>query len=174
MRTRGYRGVIGAMPEIILSIAQRKTHRADAHHLDPVVAVGGDGLTEGVIKEADHALNAHGLIKVRVHGDDRAAREAIYAELADKLGAARIQHIGKLLVFWRPMPDKTRAAGDEDEREDRKPGPKQVKVLKYSKRGGQRPEVRHLRVLGNERLTAGGKVRKAKPKQKSTKKRNLD
>ena len=58
--------------------------------------------------------------------------------------------------------------------EDRKPGPKQVKVLKYSKRGGQRPEVRHLRVLGNERLTAGGKVRKAKPKQKSVKKRNLD
>jgi hypothetical protein len=34
--------------------------------------------------------------------------------------------------------------------------------------------VRHLRVLGNERLTAGGKVRKAKPKQKSVKKRNLD
>jgi hypothetical protein len=49
-----------------------------------------------------------------------------------------------------------------------------VKVLKYSKRGGQRPEVRHLRVLGNERLTAGGQVRKAKPKQKSVKKRNLD
>lgn len=169
MRTQGYRGVIGAMPEIILSIAQRKAHRADAHHLDPVVAVGGDGLTEGVIKEADHALNAHGLIKVRVHGDDRDAREAIYAELADKLNAARIQHIGKLLVFWRPIPEKERVLD-----EDRKPGPKQVKVLKYSKRGGQRPEVRHLRVLGNERLTAGGKVRKAKPKQKSVKKWNLD
>ena len=116
MRTQGYRGVIGAMPEIILSIAQRKAHRADAHHLDPVVAVGGDGLTEGVIKEADHALNAHGLIKVRVHGDDRDAREAIYAELADKLNAARIQHIGKLLVFWRPMPEKERVLD-----EDRKP-----------------------------------------------------
>ena len=169
MRTQGYRGVIGAMPETILSIAQRKAHRADAHHLDHVVAIGGDGLTEGVIKEADHALNAHGLIKVRVHGDDRDAREAIYAELADKLNAARIQHIGKLLVFWRPMPEKERVLD-----EDRKPGPKQVKVLKYSKRGGQRPEVRHLRVLGNERLTSGGKIKRAKSRQVSPKKRQAD
>ena len=98
-----------------------------------------------------------------------AVRMGTTQELADKLNAARIQHIGKLLVFWRPMPEKERVLD-----EDRKPGPKQVKVLKYSKRGGQRPEVRHLRVLGNERLTAGGKVRKAKPKQKSVKKRNLD
>ena len=157
------------MSEIILSIAERKAYRADAHHLDPVVAIGGDGLTAAVIKEADHALNAHGLIKVRVHGDDRDAREAIYAELADKLNAARIQHIGKLLVFWRPMPEKERVLD-----EDRKPGPKQVKVLKYSKRGGQRPEVKTLRVLGNQRLTSGGQVKRAKTKPVSIKKRNQD
>jgi RNA-binding protein len=48
-------------------------------------------------------------------------------------------------------------------------------VLKYSKRGGQRPEVRTLRVLGNQRLSPGGQVKRAKPKQKSIKKgRNLD
>ena len=156
------------MSEIILSIAQRKAHRADAHHLDPVVAVGGDGLTEAVIKEADHALKAHGLIKVRVHGDDRAVREAIYAELADKLNAARIQHIGKLLVFWRPMPEKHKAID-----EDRKPGPKEVKVLKFG-RPGQRPEIKQLKVLGNQRLTAGGQIKRAKPKQTSIKKRQSD
>jgi RNA-binding protein len=158
------------MPAIELSIAERKAHRAEAHHLDPVVMVGNDGLTPAVLKETDAALKAHGLIKVRVLGDDRAAREAVYQQLADQLNAAPIQHIGKLLVLWRPIPAKDRA-GNEDE--DRKPGPRDFKVLKYSKRGGQRPEVRTVRVLGNQRLTPGGQVKRSKPKQKSVKKRSL-
>jgi len=157
------------MPAIELSIAERKAHRADAHHLSPVVMVGNDGLTPAVVKETDAALNAHGLIKIRVLGDEREAREAMYRELADRLNAAPIQHIGKLLVLWRPQPKKQKAADEE-----RKPGPRDFKVLKYSKRGGQRPEVRTLRVLGNQRLTPGGQVKRAKPKQKSVKKGRLD
>ena len=52
-------------------------------------------------------------------------------------------------------------------------GPRDFKVLKYSKRGGQRPEVKTLRVLGNQRLTPGGKVKRAKPRpQTSIKKRS--
>ena len=154
------------MPAILLTPAQRKLHRADAHHLEPIVRIGSDGLTPAVRKEADAALKAHGLIKIRVFSDDRAAREAMLAELADSLDAAPIQHIGKLLVLWRPIPPKERAAD-----EDRKPGPKDVKVVKPAKRGGQRPEIKTLRVLGNQRLTPGGLVKRAKPKQKSVKKR---
>ncbi len=156
------------MPAIELTISERKAHRAEAHHLDPVVMIGNDGLTPAVVKETDAALKAHGLIKVRVQGDDRAAREAIYLQLADQLNAAPIQHIGKLLVLWRPMPKK-----DKAEDEDRMPGPRDFKVLKYSKRGGQRPDVRTVRVLGNQRLTPGGQVKRAKPKQKSVKKGRL-
>ena len=78
------------MPQIELTPAERKAHRAEAHHLDPVVMIGGDGATEAVKKEVDHALNAHGLIKVRVLGDDRAARDAIYQSLADELNAAPV------------------------------------------------------------------------------------
>ena len=158
------------MPQIELTPIERKAHRAEAHHLDPVVMIGGDGLTDAVRKETDLALNAHGLIKIRVLGDDRAARDAIYQQLADELNAAPIQHIGKLLVLWRPKPKKERGAPDED----RMAGPKDVKVLKYSKRGGQRPEVRVVRVLGNQRLTTGGKVKKSAPKQKSVKKGRAD
>ncbi len=149
------------MTQIQLTPAQRKVHRAEAHHLDPVVMVGGDGLTPAVVREVDLALNSHGLIKVRVLSDDRAAREAMYVALSDQLSAAPIQHIGKLLVLWRPKPDVTKERSDD---EDRMPGPRDVKVLKYSKRGGQRPEVKMLRVLGNQRLTPGGKVKRAKPK----------
>ena len=156
------------MPVIPLSPAERKVHRADAHHLEPVVMVGGDGLTPAVRKEADAALKAHGLIKIRVFSDDRAAREAMLQQLADELDAAPIQHIGKLLVLWRPIPEKERVLD-----EDRMPGPRDVKVVKYSKRFGQRPEIKTLRVLGNQRLTPGGNVKRAKPKPKvSDKKRN--
>jgi RNA-binding protein len=157
------------MPAIELTIAERKAHRAEAHHLAPVVMIGNDGLTPAVKKETDAALSAHGLIKIRVLGDDRAQRDAIYQQLADELGAAPIQHIGKLLVLWRPKAEKEKTVD-----EDRKPGPRDVKVLKYSKRGGQRPEVKTLRVLGNQRLTRGGQVKRAKPKQKSVKKGRLD
>jgi RNA-binding protein len=154
------------MPHIQLTPAQRKVHRSDAHHLDPVVLIGGDGLTEAVKKEVDAALNAHGLIKVRVFNDDRAQREAYFLALADELSAAPIQHIGKLLVLWRPQPEKEKPADEE-----RRPGPRDVKVLKYSKKGGQRPEVKTVRVLGNERLTPGGLIKRAKkPTQKSVKK----
>ena len=156
------------MPLIQLTPAQRKDHRADAHHLDPVVMVGNDGLTANVKKEIDAALSAHGLIKVRVFSDDRVAREAMFQSLADELSAAPIQHIGKLLVLWRPKVDKEKTVD-----EDRMAGPRDVKVLKYSKRAGQRPEVKTLRVLGNQRLTAGGNVKRAKPKpQVSVKKRS--
>ena len=155
------------MPAIQLTPAQRKDYRAEAHHLDPVVMIGGDGLTAAVKKETDAALKAHGLIKVRVFSDDRSERETIFQTLADELNAAPIQHIGKLLVLWRPKPVKERV-----DDEDRKPGPRDVKVLKFSKKGGQRPEVQVLRVLGNQRLTSGGKIKRAKPKQTSVKKRS--
>lgn len=157
------------MAQIQLTPAQRKDQRAEAHHLNPVVMIGSDGLTAAVKKEIDAALNAHGLIKVRVQSDDRVGREAIFHTLADELDAAPIQHIGKLLVLWRPIPEKEKKVSD-----DRMAGPRDIKVLKNSSRYGQRPEVKMLRVLGNQRLTPGGSVKRAKPKQRSIKKRSQD
>ena len=153
------------MPLIQLTPAQRKEHRAAAHHLDPVVMVGADGLSPAVVKETDAALNSHGLIKVRAMIYDRQARDAMLHSLAEELSAAPIQHIGKLLVLWRPMPPKEKKLD-----EDRKPGPREVKILKQT-RPGQRPEVKILKVMGNQRLTPGGKIKRAKkPTQRSVKK----
>lgn len=132
--------------------------------------IGSGGLTDAVKKEIDAALNAHGLIKVRVQSDDRAGRETIFQTLSEELSAAPIQHIGKLLVLWRPMPEKEKKVDP-----DRMPGPRDVKVLKNSARYGQRPEVKTLRVLGNQRLTPGGTVKRAKkPALRSVKKRSQD
>ena len=153
------------MTAIHLSPTERKAKRAEAHHLDPVVAIGADGATEPVRREIDAALAAHGLIKIRVFSDDRAAREALFAELSASLGAAPVQHIGKLLVLWRPPVEK-----DKADREGRMPGPKIVKVLKFSKSGNHRPQVKKVKVLGNMRLAAGGTLKRARKRATSVKK----
>ena len=155
------------MSTIQLTPSQRKDHRAAAHHLDPVVHVGNDGLTDAVRREIDNALKSHGLIKVRVFSDDREARAAMLLDLAERLDAAPIQHIGKLLVLWRPMPPKEKA-----EATDRKPGPKTVKVVSFSKSGNHRATVKKITVLGNERLSVGGIIKRARVKSNSLKKKS--
>jgi RNA-binding protein len=157
------------MTAIQLTPAQRKEHRSSAHHLDPVVMIGGGGLTPAVEKEIDLALNAHGLIKVRVFSDDRAARETMLTTLTDKLGAAPIQHIGKLLVLWRPMPPKEKV-----EREDRGAGPRTVKIVSFSKSGNHRATVKQVKVYGNERVTAGGQIKRNRVRVTSVKKKAQD
>lgn len=99
------------MAQLKLPRDLRLTLRAEAHHLDPVVLLGSSGLTDAVRKEVDRELNIHGLIKVKVPSDDREERVAIYEELAESLGAAKIQLIGKLFVLYRPIPEK-----DDDEK----------------------------------------------------------
>lgn len=153
------------MTALALGPAARKDKRAQAHHLHPVVTIGNDGATAAVRHELDAALAAHGLVKVRVFSDDRAARESMLAELSDALGAAPVQHIGKLLVFWRPPIEKVKA-----DKEGRLPGPKVVKVLKFSKSGNHRPQVKKVTVLGNMRLAAGGTLKRAKKRVTSLKK----
>jgi len=103
---------------------------------------------------------------VRVLGDEREQREAIYQELCDALNAAPIQHIGKLLVLWRPMEEV-----EAERQPDTNLGPRVVKILKFSKRGSHRPQIKKVTVLGNERVTAGGQVKRAKKRITSVKKK---
>jgi RNA-binding protein len=154
------------MPALALTAAERREHRAAAHHLDPVVMVGADGLTEAVVKAVDAELKAHGLVKVRVFADEREAREAMLGTLTERLAAAPVQHIGKLLVLWRPMPPKEKRID-----EDRKPGPRTVKIVSFSKSANHRATVKKVKVFGNQRVTAGGKVKRAKVRQTSLKKK---
>ncbi|MDQ8024329.1 MAG: ribosome assembly RNA-binding protein YhbY [Moraxellaceae bacterium] len=85
-----------------LTPAQRRDLRAKAHHLNPVVSIAGNGLTPAVLAEIERSLKAHELIKVRVYGDERAVREEILNTVCAELGCAAVQHIGKLLVLFRP------------------------------------------------------------------------
>jgi len=148
---------------LTLTPAERSELRSQAHALNPVVMVGESGLTDAVLKEIDKSLDAHGLIKVRVFGDDREARIAIYEDICERLKAAPVQHIGKLLVLYRPQKEdkkKTSSAG--------KGGLREVTIVKSH--ATKRPSVTKIMLKGNERVTAGGTVKRAKPRQRSTKK----
>ena len=84
-----------------LSPSERKLLKSRAHPLNPLVIVGNAGLTASVLKEIDVCLKAHELIKIRVMGDDRDARQAMLGEICSRSGASPVQHIGKILVVFR-------------------------------------------------------------------------
>jgi len=75
--------------------------KARAHSLEPVVLIGGKGLTDEVVAEVDRALTAHELIKVRAPDLDRHAREDAFKALCERTGAAPVQVIGKVFVLFR-------------------------------------------------------------------------
>lgn len=92
-----------------ISTAERRALKAEAHSLNPVVTIADNGLSASVLKEIDHSLKVHGLIKIRVVTDEREQREAYLTEICQALNAAAVQHIGKLLVIWRPKPPEAKA-----------------------------------------------------------------
>lgn len=90
---------------LTLTAEQKRDLKAQAHGLDPVVMIGDKGLTANVLGEIDLSLTKHGLIKVRVAGDDREARLAYATAIVEHTQCALVQHIGKLLVLYRPRPE---------------------------------------------------------------------
>jgi putative YhbY family RNA-binding protein len=130
--------------------------------------IGADGLTEAVMKEISSSLDAHGLIKVRVFGDDREARIEIYERICAELDAAPVQHIGKLLVLYRPKKDDVKERSTKSGK-----GLREVTIVKPSPSGTKKPSVTKVLLKGNERVTQGGNIKRAKPRQASTKKTAL-
>jgi putative YhbY family RNA-binding protein len=154
---------------LTLTPAERSALRAEAHGLNPVVMIGEAGLTPAVMKEIASSLDAHGLIKVRVFGDDREQRIAIYEQVCAELDAAPVQHIGKLLVLYRPKKEEVKERSTKTGK-----GMRMVTIVKASASGTKKPSVTKVMIKGNERVTAGGSIKRAKPRQASTKKNALN
>lgn len=94
---------------VVITPRERAQLKARAHALEPVVRLGHAGLTDSLVAEVDRALTALELIKVRVGGDDRDARNAVSDALCERTDAVSVQRVGKILVLWRPKPDETPA-----------------------------------------------------------------
>ncbi|EKE79313.1 ribosome assembly RNA-binding protein YhbY [Idiomarina xiamenensis] len=85
-----------------LTNKQKQHLKALAHPLKPVVLLGANGLTEGVVAEIELALSHHELIKVKVPEEERELRQQIYAAIVRETGASEVQVIGKTQILYRP------------------------------------------------------------------------
>lgn len=85
-----------------LTADQRRHLKSLAHHLNPVVMIGNNGLTDAVLREVAVNLDAHELIKIRVLGDDRELRAQYMEQICSDLEAAPVALLGKLLIIYRP------------------------------------------------------------------------
>ncbi|MBV6273501.1 YhbY family RNA-binding protein [Alcaligenaceae bacterium CGII-47] len=111
------------MSKLELTSQERSALRAAAHPLHPIVLIGDRGLTESVLSEIDRSLDAHELIKVRVSGAEREAREAMLATICETLSCAAVHHLGKTLIIYRPdlIAQQTRTDARNATRALRKP-----------------------------------------------------
>jgi len=91
---------------------ERAALRAEAHHLDPMLHVGHQGLSPTVFQALDDALRTHELVKVALtRTADVPVKDAANA-LATAVAAEVVQVIGKTATLYRRNPELTRKSGD--------------------------------------------------------------
>ncbi len=86
---------------LTLSNKQKQHLKSLAHPLKPVVLLGANGLTEGVMAEIELALEHHELIKVRVPEEERELREQVIATILAHTHAYKVQVVGKVLTLYK-------------------------------------------------------------------------
>lgn len=83
---------------------ERAYWRGQANHLEPIIQIGKEGITDNLIAQIDDTLDTRELIKVRVHLETAPDKPRAFAdELGEKLGADVIQVIGGIIVFYRKV-----------------------------------------------------------------------
>jgi RNA-binding protein len=85
---------------------QRRHLRALGHHLDPVVRVGHDGVSDAVVQQTEVQLEAHELIKVKVSENAPQERHEAAVLLAQKTHALVAQVLGRTVLLYRRRNDK--------------------------------------------------------------------
>lgn len=88
-----------------LSGKQKNYLRGVAHSMNPIVMIGGKGLTDAVMNEIELALEQHELIKIKLPSSDKAEKVSILAQITGQSNSYPVQLIGRVGVIYR--------AGDE-------------------------------------------------------------
>jgi RNA-binding protein len=84
--------------------SQRKYLRGAAHSYKPLVQIGKEGLSEGVLTAIDDALEAHELIKVKIAAQ-RDEREELVPVIEARLNCECVGTVGRMAIFYREHPD---------------------------------------------------------------------
>ncbi|PPU78671.1 MULTISPECIES: ribosome assembly RNA-binding protein YhbY [Xanthomonas] len=91
---------------IVLTSAQNRFLRGQAHDLKALLQTGGKGVTPAFLAELEDVLERHELVKVKVASEDRETRDALIAELVEQTGSALVQRIGHVAILYRPSKEK--------------------------------------------------------------------
>ena len=84
-----------------ITTKQNQYLRRLAHHLKPVIIIGGSGLTQAVLDEIDIVLERHELIKVKMNAGDRTTRQEYAANISTNCHCHHVQSIGRIAIFFR-------------------------------------------------------------------------
>ena len=90
-----------------LSSTQRKKLRALAHHLDPVVLIGKNGVTGALMVAVRDALMSHELIKVKFNVF-KGEKKTLSTQIAQGSGAEIAGIFGNVLILYREHPEPER------------------------------------------------------------------
>ena len=87
-----------------LSSSQRSYLRSQAHHLDPVILIGKDGITDGTIESIDKILETRELIKIkfREFTDEKLNLSEKITQLTN---SQVVGVIGHTVIIFRQNPD---------------------------------------------------------------------
>lgn len=91
---------------IVLTPAQNRFLRGQAHDLKALLQIGGKGVTPAFLAELDEVLERHELVKVKVAAEDRDARDEMVTALVEASGSVLVQRIGHVAVLYRPAREK--------------------------------------------------------------------
>ncbi|MEC7524477.1 MAG: ribosome assembly RNA-binding protein YhbY [Myxococcota bacterium] len=89
-----------------LAGVQKRHLRALAHPLQPVVQVGKEGISPGVVSATDQALTDHELIKVRLPQVEKDERDAMAEKLGEATKAQLAGITGRIALLYRRHPEK--------------------------------------------------------------------
>jgi RNA-binding protein len=90
-----------------LSGKQKRKLKSLAHHLKPVVLIGKNGISEGLMTAIGQALDDHELIKIKFI-DFKDEKRDFLNHIAGTTGAEVISLIGNIAIVYRQNDNKAK------------------------------------------------------------------
>ena len=87
-----------------LSSSQRSYLRSQAHHLEPVVLIGKNGITDGTIESIDRVLEARELIKIKFR-EFKDEKLSLSEKITELTNSQIVGVIGHTVIIFRQNPD---------------------------------------------------------------------
>lgn len=94
------------LTEINLTGKQKRYLRGLGSTQESIIQIGKGGVVPGIVQQAEEALEARELVKVRVLNNCPEETKEVAGQLSQKVGAALVQVIGHTFLLFRPSVKK--------------------------------------------------------------------